>query len=72
MIRRWSRKWYVLLLAVLVIGCGARSSGNTAEEQWSSDSAGIAPSEAPIAEFEASRDAEESATGAACRLVSHG
>ncbi len=65
MIRRRSRKWYVLLLAVLVIGCGARSAGNSAEEQWSSDSAGIAPSEAPIAEYEASAEEGKSATGAA-------
>ena len=54
--RRWSRGWFVLLLAALLIGCGAASPASRSEEQEFGGSAGSAPPFAPIAESESVAD----------------
>ena len=48
--QRWSRRWLALLLAVMLIGCGARSASDEAGQLWE-ESAGSAPAEAPREEY---------------------
>ncbi len=54
---RWSRRWLALLLAVMLIGCGARSASDEAQGVWG-ESAALAPAEAPREEYEAAVDAD--------------